>query len=200
MRRRTPIGTYDSLYYVSYQKFSKALGEGLLTTGTNSINPWRYAAPDAGFLFRFPFPDEDELPFGDIGAHRHNRTIAVTLDAAVAAHLYGPGHTLCQVNISQQKLIHRKSDGKLCLALVCEDPADKSKFRMEEDSDVSKIIHQIVKHHLLPESDAHSKAFYRSIAARILKGYRIQMPGLIQKECLPQQITKPPRKGPHQGI
>lgn len=77
------LGTCESLYYVTYPKFLGALLAGLLSRCENNLAPDCYVKPDSGFLFRFPFPDEDHLPFGDIGAFGFRRTLPFTLDKSV---------------------------------------------------------------------------------------------------------------------
>lgn len=57
------IGTCENLYYVSYQKFVSALSSGFLGYLIGNLRPEEYALPDSGFRFRFPFPDEDKIPF-----------------------------------------------------------------------------------------------------------------------------------------
>lgn len=77
------LGTCEDLYYVSFPKYITALRNGYLMPVANNDNPSEYAKPDSGFRFRFPFPDEDNFSFGDIGKYHYLRGIAITIDANV---------------------------------------------------------------------------------------------------------------------
>lgn len=159
------IGTCEDLYYVSYPKYQQAFKSGLLRKSQGSINPSEYMLPDSGFRFRFPFPDEDNLPLGEILEQEgFRRGLPVTIE---------PDY---QVEITQQKLVHRESDGKLCLALICKDASDGNSYRVEDDADVKKVLTGIVRNHIVNESDPERRNFYRQIGARIMKGYRMKPP------------------------
>lgn len=188
------LGTCEDLYYVSYTKYKAALQSSYLISVENNCTVAYYAKPDSGFRFRFPFPDEDRLSFGDIGNFDLRRGVAITLDANVVE-LLDAGKKpdkKYQIEIVQQKLVHRQEDGKLCLALVWRDPAKGKYFREEEDAIIGKILSQIIKHHVLHEQDSEKKAFFRSIACRILKGYRMEVQNQeIKKEEKQYPYLKP---------
>ena len=111
----TKIGTVESIYYVSFEKYQKALNRNQLSKLDGNDFPENYMKP-AAFKFRFPFPDEDKLAFGDI-IEPFNRGIPVKIDQAAFA---DPDMQAIQyeIAITQQKLITRQSDGKECLAVV----------------------------------------------------------------------------------
>src|SRR5690606_14186729 len=136
------IGTTELLYYTSYKKMSAAFNEGKLVRGENQSPPSVYLKEDSGFLFRFPFPDEDKLPFGSI-KEPFNRVVPVKASASDAG----------EVGIAYQKLVHRESDGKLILATVCQDTADNELYRIEDPYAVKNIVRDIVKNHILSETD-----------------------------------------------
>ena len=69
------IGTCESLYYTRYEQM-KSLLPHLSCDG--SISPADYTKNDSGFRFRFPFPDEDSIPFGEF--KDFERGVMVTLD------------------------------------------------------------------------------------------------------------------------
>jgi hypothetical protein len=188
------LGTCEDLYYVSYPKYKEALQNSYLFSVENNCAVAYYAKPDSGFRFRFPFPDEDRLSFGDIGKHDIRRGVAITLDANVIElrHTDNKVDKRYQIEIVQQKLVNRQEDGKLCLALVWRDPVRGKNFREEEDATVRKILSQIIKHHVLHEQDIEKKIFFRSIACRILKGYRLETPNQeIKKEEKQHPYLKP---------
>ena len=179
------LGTCEDLYYVSYPKYKSALQSSYLMSVENNCTVAYYAKPNSGFRFRFPFPDEDRLSFGDIGNFDLRRGIAINLDSNVIELFDKPNRVdkTYKIDIVQQKLVHRQEDGKLCLALVWRDPDRGGYFREEEDATIRKILSQIIKHHVLHEQDGEKKAFFRLIACRILKGYRMDTPNQeIKKE------------------
>jgi hypothetical protein len=184
------IGTLENLYYTSYEKYVKALKTPLVSKADGSLAPSEYAEPDSGFRFRFPFPDEDKLPFGDISGD-YQRGIPVTVDNA-ALWDGDMANRQYQLEIVQQKLVHRQSDGKLCLAVVCRDPVKQESFRLEDKSAIKALIHQILKNHVMNEPDQEKKSFFRAIAVRVLKGYRFESPTqrMIQKHKVPRQVKR----------
>lgn len=188
------LGTCEDLYYVSYPKYKTALQSSYLMNVDNNCAVAYYAKPDSGFRFRFPFPDEDRLPFGDLGNEHHRRGLAITIDANTVELpvSYNKIDKTFNIEIVQQKLVHRQEDGKLCLALVWRDPVNGKYFREEDDATIYKILSQIIRHHVLHEQDIEKKAFFRSIACRILKGYRMEAPiQEIKKEEKQHPYLKP---------
>ena len=190
----TKIGTCECLYYASFPKYIAALEGGFLGREQGSANPIEYAKPDSGFLFRFPFPDEDKLPIGP-GECNYNRGVAVNIDATKINVDFLPDNIpknqiIHQIEIVQQKLVHRQSDKKLCLAVVWRDPSTRESYRIEDDDSMKKLIGQIIKHHIQNETNSEQKAFYRKIALRILKGYRLN----INQNVLQRNAVQKPRQ------
>jgi hypothetical protein len=168
------VGTMENLYYVTYEKYCMALAAGQLSKLDGSSAPAEYARPDSGFCFRFPFPDEDKLPLGDIGRFDHNRALPVKIDPGI---YNGPNKgNFKTVEIVQQKLVHREQDGKLILSLLLRDPADGNKFRIEDDAFIGKFCREIMRNHVLNEKDATKKALYRKVASIVSKGYQYSLP------------------------
>ncbi len=168
------VGTMDNLYYVTYEKYSRALAAGQLSKLDGSSAPAEYARPDSGFCFRFPFPDEDKLALGDIGRFDHNRGLPVKISPGIYNGANEGDYKT--VEIVQQKLVHREQDGKLILALLLRDPADGCKVRIEDDIFIGKFCREIIRNHVLNEKDAAKKALYRKTASIISKGYRYSLP------------------------
>lgn len=174
------IGTCESLYYATYEKYLDALKKNQLSFHPGNDLPAAYASADSGYRFRFPFPDEDKLSIGDAGYKDFSRGVPIAVRQSEVTHTTIQEERY-QMEITQQKLIHRQSDGKLCLALVWRDSTGQS-FRVEDDADLKDILKEMIRHHILDNADPKQKAFYREIAARALKGYRIGNPSLSQKQ------------------
>lgn len=173
------IGTCESLYYTSYQKYERALKEGHLSELPGNDPPEEYAKADSGYRFRFPFPDEDNLPFGDIGNFHYHRGVPVRIEP-VGEHEQDEAWKAIagkqmQLEITQQKLVHREKDGKLCLALVVRNPESGLSFRLEEDSYIRKITQDILSNHVLNSSDVQKRSFYRELSLRIEDGFRLEV-------------------------
>ncbi|WP_410220787.1 hypothetical protein [Pedobacter sp.] len=165
------IGTCECLYYVSYDKYLTYARERYGTSDLEYI-PF-YLQIEQGFMFRFPFPDEDRLPFGRI-IEPHDRTVDITIDKAVRDKLFGEGDMKSQfkIGIIMQKPVIRRSDGQFCVALIFNDNITGGLYRLEETHEAKLVAGQIVRHHILNETNQEKKNFYRQIAFRMLKGYR----------------------------
>ncbi|NLR68531.1 hypothetical protein HGH92_29775 [Chitinophaga varians] len=173
-RTEVKIGTVENMYYTSFQKFLQAYKSGHLKRCEGNDYPINYLLPENGNRFRFPFPDEDGLPFGEINGD-YMRGLPVRYDPSKAHLIFGPDDTIqanCnEISIVQQRLVHRQSDGKLCLAVVYQ--GAERLARLEDDDSVKNLLAQIVKHHIASEPDADKKHFYRQVCLRILKGYHL---------------------------
>jgi len=173
------IGTCESIYYASYQKYEKVLQEGQLSAVLGNAPPEAYAKPDSGYRFRFPFPDEDKLLFGDIGNFGYDRGVSVKIEPAKEQETNEEWKALAgkqlRLEIIQQKLVHREADGKQCLALVVRNPESGDLFRIEEDPAIRKIIKDILSNHILKNTNAEDRNFYRKIAFRIRNGFRLDV-------------------------
>lgn len=185
------IGTVENMYYTSFQKYINALEAGLLETAPGSDKAGDYALPNSGCRFRFPFPDEDKLPLGDI-IEPFDRGLIINLKPSEVPFLEIPDQVdgfLEELLIIQQKLINRQSDGKLCLALVFRDPVRAETFRLEDDEDVKAITDQIIKHHIDKETEPARKEYFRQVCSRILDGYGLDNPALKVKQ--EEKVVKP---------
>lgn len=178
------IGTLYNLYYATYPKYIYALKTGKLSKLPNNGDPKEYAEPDSEFRFRFPFPDEDNLPLGTIKGN-YDRGIPIRLDTSVFTDLFTLVNkdAVSQIEIVQQKLIHRASDNQLCLAVIGRLPKTREYFRVEDDTDIKKILSQVIKHHIQNEINPEAKLFYRTMALRILKGYRLTPSVALQRKA-----------------
>jgi len=187
------LGTCESLYYATYPKYILALESGQLKQDPGSLSPERYAQADSGFLFRFPFPDEDHLNLGEVEDYRRGVPVTITEFSSFDNTSFGNrGSYPRQIEITQQKLIHRISDGQLCLALVYRDPYLGSSFRVEDNINVKQILQQLIRNNIVLEKDPQKKAFYRQIARRIIDGYQLKNQPLM--------ISHPQKDGPKRRI
>ncbi|MBX2925943.1 MAG: hypothetical protein KF746_27355 [Chitinophagaceae bacterium] len=155
----------------------------LLSGAEGSLSPSLYAKADSGFCFRFPFPDEDKQLLG-ADLNDFDRGVPFNLDSAIVEppEKCGVKDGIFQMEIVQQRLVHRKSDNLLCLALVLRTRPLGEYFRVEDDIDVKNILSQIIKHHILQNNDPLQRSFYRNIAARILKGYRLNVSQVLERK------------------
>lgn len=171
--RAVNIGTRDNLYYTTYQQFTSAFSAGYLSPAEYSLTPSAYLQPDSGFRFRFPFPDEDHLSIGQHTDHDRGVSIAAPASLFDNEKVSTPNHATV-VELIQQKLIHRQSDGTLCLAIVCRLPGSWKSFRVQDDQDLQRILHATARQYILNAPTPAARAFYRSLCVRILKGYRLE--------------------------
>lgn len=128
----------QNLYYVSFGKYIAALNSGALKTCPGSESPENYVQPDTDNRFRFLFPDEDKLPFGKI-IEPYDRGIPIkisSLDIPTKSSTSAIGDSsFYEVEVLQQRLVHRQSDGQLCLALVLREKG-VGLFRIEDDKTI----------------------------------------------------------------
>lgn len=179
------LGSCETLYNVSYDKYVAFAKEQ--HWAWNIENVAMYLRIDYGFQFRFPFPDEDKLKFGEING-AFDRTLNIVLDSSAHKKILGDSdieRPLC-IGVSMQKPVFRRSDGQFCLALIFKDLQTGEIARIEDTRAVKLIASQIVKHHIFNETDPDKRNFYRQVACRILKGYRAGQV-LIQKQDIQQK-------------
>lgn len=188
------IGTCENMYYTSYQKYKEALNDGRLSQVLGNDHPSEYARPDSGLRFRFPFPDEDKLPFGEIGKFHYHRGLPVKIDLQNEHDISEQWQAITgkdsQLEITQQKLVHRENDGKLCLALIVRNPDSGLSFRIEEDSYIRKIAQDIIHNHAVKAVNTKEKDFYQTIVSRIQDGFRLE---LLANNARQQSSRRVPR-------
>lgn len=172
--REVKIGTCENLYYVSYQKYIEALSAGLLAKLDGNSYPKTYTDLSQEFRFRFPFPDEDKLKFGDI-IEPYNRGIPITIDDRLVYGQLAVQGKVIQIEIVQQKPIKRQSDGKFCLALVFNIPGTGNRYSISEDKDLRPIVAEMIRNNIINEPDPQKKAYFRAVAVRIFKGYGLDV-------------------------
>ncbi|MBZ4188892.1 hypothetical protein [Niabella beijingensis] len=169
------IGTMYNLYYVTYEKYSKAFDAGLLSRSDYSSDPALYLKPEHEFGYRFPFPDEKKLPFGEIGRNDFNRGIPVKLDVGLIPlpESWKTEDGVCNLELCQQYLIHREPDGQLCLAPALRGPELGNAIILNTESEIQTLVSQIETHHILENADQESKSFYQEISVQLSHDFKI---------------------------
>ena len=189
-RTEIKIGTCEDLYYATYQAYVQAYKDGKLSWVDHNLPPAAYMKADSGFRFRFPFPDEDHIRMGMHDDYDRGLPVKVNFDFD-SEQLLPKGQGPQVLEIVQQKLIHRQKDNQLCLAIVLRNPEKGNLFRLEDDNAIDQLMSSIITHHILFENDPAKKQFYKTIAQRLLKGYRLE-------EAVRQRYA--PKRTQHEGL
>jgi hypothetical protein len=182
--RDVKIGTRESLYYVSYRKFTAELELGQLSRAEFNADPSVYSKAGAGFLFRFPFPDEDQTRFGEVKDFNRGVPITLTDPAVLEEFDYDQSRPYRKdIQLEFQKRVLRESDGKDCLAIVLRNgkPPFSELFRLEDDRDVLNIVGQLTVNNIARETDPEQRQFYAAIAQRIVDGYGLKLPLAVEQ-------------------
>lgn len=183
------IGTMYNLYYVSYEKFSKAYEAGLLSQAKYNSNPKVYLKPDSGFGFRFPFPDEKELPFGEINGE-YKRGVPIKLDPIIfkMPKDWKIKEGFYQPELYQQELVRREPDHKVCLASVLKNPDTGETFLVQREDDVHTLLSQIVVNNIFQNPNKEDAQVYQAIVLQISKDYKMHS---IQKDKERKELKQP---------
>jgi hypothetical protein len=194
---KTKIGTCEDLYYTDYCRFSQAFKKGQLTQDEFNADPGVYLSPNSGCRFRFPFPDEDATPLGELGNDNYNRGLLITIERGetfatdefplltqkydvvsrsqpeLVRHMVqvNPNNVMkfVDIEIIQQRLVRR--DGQLRLVLVYRCPYSQERWRIEDKAEACHITEQISKRYIQTTDDLEVKSFWSKVNKRILKGY-----------------------------
>jgi len=159
------LGTEFSMWHVSYTKLFEAYKAGHLapTPGGANLHPAQYLAPDSVFRFRFPFPEEDDMQLGEEVDFRFVITVEINngTDETSSCHIM---HQVCRT---------REDKTGAFLATLYFDEADLSMYLLKDIVDARCFARQIIKHHILPESDQQKIDYYRQVIKNLLKGYHM---------------------------
>lgn len=192
------IGDGEDLYCISFQKYQRALKKGDLSQVTGNEPPEVYARHSSEFRFRFPFPDEDKLDLGDIGDFPTNRCIALKINAGTDQRLKEQLRLMAGkdglLEITHQKLIYQTSCRKFSLVLIIKNPESGNSFRIEDEDLIPKLNRSIIRNYVIKEKDQEKKKFYRSIIARILQGYRREIPVKLTSYGIKMKRPETPKK------
>jgi hypothetical protein len=210
----TKIGTCEELYYTSFRRYIQVLQNGHLSKDIGSDYPENYTIPNYGYRFRFPFPDEDHLPFGEIENHSFERGLLITIARNEAfakgefpqlsrtyqvAARYQPGHThamemlnpnnvteLVDIELVQQKLVVSDNQARLVLVYRC--PFSEDKWRIEDFTEAKHIADQIEERYVKTAAEEEEKLFWQQVTLRILQGYQ-PVPIAEPKKPLPPEAA-----------
>jgi hypothetical protein len=195
---RVSIGTCELLYYTSFQKFHDCLEKGLLAFAEGNLPPEKYIDPKIGFFFRFPFPDEDKLPFGHING-AFDRGIDLQLDAR----LLPAGHAEGQVTLSlaYQRLYCLPGTDKPVLTPVLRHNGSGMYYYFTDAEEVKELVRELVYRLVMPEQDQEQKKMYRQIGVRVMQGFGIKDLKLqrLARE-VSQRPLRPERKKKGKGL
>lgn len=160
--------------------------------------PEVYARHSSEFRFRFPFPDEDKLAFGEIGDFSNDRCIALKINPGTDQRLKEQLRLMAGKNglmeITHQKLIYQTSRRKFSLVLIIKNPESGNSFRIEDEDLIPKLNRSIIRNYVIKETDQEKKKFYRSIIARILQGYRREIPVKLTSYEMKMKRPETPNK------
>ena len=179
---KVKIGTKERLYYVSYNKFVTAVWFGKLSAAENSLPPFQYRAADSGFIFRFPFPDEDHLEFGKIGRNSFDRTLPLYLEGAslptgllqrLQHKSWHHPEGRIRLDVIGQTRIYLPGR-QTCLALVLSDPEDGETWVEDKSSHVRFLLQLIEQNHYWEEGTMNGAWFWQTVSDRIRIGYGLQ--------------------------
>jgi len=156
------LGTDMNLWHVSYTKLFRAYTSGLLKQRSSAnLSPEQYLAPDSVFRFRFPFPDEKDLPLTSAVDFRRTVPVSITDKAGESQTVY----------ISQQRCISRESEKSAYLATLYRDATGMIITEITDQIDAEDFTRQIVLNHIFKEPDSHKQNFYRHLVSAIINGY-----------------------------
>lgn len=192
----TRIGTADILDRVSYGTFREQLTAGSLVRAPECLPPVSYTDPDYGFLFRFPFPDEDILEFGDLKDRELHRGLLVkierdgyfprgffpeldgmpmttvgTLQYTSTFPMENPNNADDHIYIELTYQTAMQVEGKRMLALVFRCPFSGKLFKVKDWLKANYLVMQIRKRYLDRCRDATHLLFWTEVITRIRNGY-----------------------------
>lgn len=157
------LGTEFNLWHVSYPKLKLAFDTGLLKESSHAnLPPHKYLEPNSVFRFRFDFHDEAGRPL-ESPSDDCFRSIVVLMDNGVG--------TKDKIFISQQKCILPEGEDLAYLAILYT-KQDDTTYVATEVEEARTIVRQIIRNHVIKETDSNKKQFYRNFVVDILKGYR----------------------------
>ena len=180
------LGVCEDLFYASYEKLKLAFDKGLLSFVPGNQEPEKYLAPGNTDRFRFPFPDEDNLPIGY--NENYNRGVSIQLDYRIEMEHNKISREvekrnyqdfLCQFDANY----NGKVTAKYCIEIIAQRfienelwtvvrcPECRAMARLDRDEAVklAEIVWQSGS-----EGDEKSIEFFQEMARRILDGYGIE--------------------------
>ena len=171
------LGTCEFLYYASYPKYISALAAGRLFYQPGNLQPAEYALPDSPFYFRFPFPDEDHLPLGEIGANTFDRSLPVNIqrDSFI---LDDPGYLpharswgFAEIGLMYQRLL--TIDGIPLLCPVYRNPHTRAFVTLTTVSEVQFLETQITRYYVQAANTPEEWDYWTAIVHRLKRGFQL---------------------------
>ncbi len=176
----------DILFNISLPKYQQAFYKGELEHYTG-LSPLDYFDTMYRFNFRFPFPDEENLPFGKIKGHE-NRYLPVLMERGEVfrdvrfdqgvkfingrkKYFDNPnnGGEKIKLWITAQRLI-LKNDGKFVVGLVLVCPYCKCAYVVDTVQEIFYIARQIQENHFEKLPLARQKIFWQKVTVAIKYG------------------------------
>jgi hypothetical protein len=150
-----------------------------------------------GLRFRFPFPDEDCLPLGEVGDESFERGVLITIERGMhfATGEFPPVHATYEVKSITQPGLRRQIPmlnpnnvfetidieivqqkpvsihGNFYLLLVYRCPYSRERWRIEHRETAEHIVSEIRQRYLLTTTDDSEQIFWDKLTERILIGY-----------------------------
>lgn len=182
------LGVCQSLIRTSYPKYVNALESGGLMMVEGNDYPHGYADPKHNYFYRFPFPDESALPFGEIKGEDY-RGLPITIergeqfekemfeDMRRTTRQYRSGRNPnCRrekvtIHIAFQRFITIGENPLFALGLMVRCPYSHGLWTLRSLEGIDFLIGQIQQYYILPAKQERQKVFWEEVVDIILKGY-----------------------------
>lgn len=182
------LGVSQSLIRISYPKYMNAFEKGVLIGMKGNDTPEGYGNPDHNYFYRFPFPDEATLPFGEIKGDDY-RGLPITIDRGEH---FGKGmfkdernlnrkfwpvknpncHTeRVTLHLTSQRFIKTGVPKLYALALMWRCPYSREYRSIRDIETLDYLIGQIQKHYIIPAKQERKRKFWQTVVDIILNGY-----------------------------
>lgn len=169
------IGTCQFLYYTTYWQYAKAYLNGYLSFQPGNDQPENYL--NGCYLFRFPFPDEDQVRIGNHKPFLRSHLIQIPkhLEVSIAHEPHcedkEPAEFLSLGIAYQKPVMSPEGEFQLQTAVRCPSCGGISRLDINE----AKIIVSEFQHNTVPDKNDPT----RTILARMMWGYRAKpIPGI----------------------
>ena len=194
--REIKLGTCEDLYYTRLDQLKEARFS--MSKMEGNLDVLEYLNPKNGFRYRFPFPDEDEIPIGAFTDFEKGLVIQLQPEDFSLAefdhhdkwHSNSPKGGGYNVNVSmpcpQSKEFseckhspidwriveirqQKQIDGEIWTVIACPYCGALSRLPYE---DAQKLIHSIEAGYVNIKTNETSKVYYQEVCNRIRNGYK----------------------------
>lgn len=192
--KKVLIGEDENLYYATFSQLYEAWQNGLLSQVSGGNEPLKFLAPDSGYFFRFPFPDEG-IPLAEYCDVQESRGLLLHLEmdglfveddfedvSCLVRSKTQPGllkKVSCDnpnrysekidIELTQQQLTSVDGVIRLVPALRC--PYTGGVYKIKDQEKLDILIGQIFKHHQQRASFIEGNEFWEDIIKVIKEGY-----------------------------